>query len=142
MPRSPLSTRVAQYRMALLISIAIVLPLGYLVRFSQGPAPEWFNDAFGSIAYEFFWLFLVLLLFPKASPFWVAIGVFLVTCAIEFLQLCQLQPLPALRANFVGRLVLGNTFNWPDFPAYFVGCALGWRWVELLNHLFFNKRHT
>jgi hypothetical protein len=142
MPHSPRPARVAHYRIALLISIAVVLPLGYLVRFSQGPAPEWFNDAFGSIAYEFFWLFLVLLVFPKASPLRVAISIFLATCAIEFLQLCQLQPLSTLRATFVGRLVLGNTFNWTDFPAYFVGCVLGERWVELLNRLFCNKRHT
>ena len=78
--------RAFKYRVALLISIVVIVPLGYAVRF-HGLAPEWLNDSFGSIAYEIFWILLVALLFPQASPLWTAVGVCLATCALEFLQL-------------------------------------------------------
>ncbi len=40
-----------KYRLALLISMGMIVPLGYAVRFYQG-GQGWLNDAFGSIAYE------------------------------------------------------------------------------------------
>lgn len=121
--------RVFKYRIALLISMLIIVPLGYIVRF-HGAAPEWLNDLFGSIAYEIFWILLVAFLFPKASPLWAAVGVCLATCVIEFLQLWQPPFLQAIRATLPGRLILGNTFNWSDFPAYFIGSFLGWVWMR------------
>ncbi len=78
--------RVFKYRIALLVSLVAIVPIGYLVRF-YGSAPEWLNDSFGSIAYEVFWILLVALLFPQASPLWTAVGVCLATCVVEFLQL-------------------------------------------------------
>ncbi|HEY9609181.1 DUF2809 domain-containing protein [Allocoleopsis sp.] len=122
--------RVLQYRLALLISILIILPLGYVVRF-YGTAPEWFNDLFGSIAYEIFWILLVALIFPNASPLWTAVGVCLATCVLEFLQLWHPPFLEAMRRTLPGRLVLGNAFTWSDFPAYFFGSLLGWVWMRL-----------
>ena len=121
--------RVLQYRLALLISILIIVPLGYVVRF-YGAAPEWFNDLFGSIAYEIFWILLVALIFPKAAPIWTAVGVCLATCVLEFLQLWHPPFLQAMRATLPGRLVLGNVFNWSDFLAYFLGSFLGWVWMR------------
>lgn len=126
--------RIFKYRMALLISIIIIVPLGYIVRF-YGSAPEWLNDLFGSIAYEIFWILLIAFLFPKASPFWTAVGVCLSTCAIEFLQLWQPPFLQAIRATIPGRLVLGNIFAWSDFPSYFIGSFLGWVWMRALRQL-------
>jgi hypothetical protein len=121
--------RVFKYRIALLISILIIVPLGYMVRF-YGTAPEWLNDSFGSIAYEIFWILLVAFLFPQASPVWTAVGVCLATCVLEFLQLWQPPFLQAMRATLLGRLVLGNTFTWSDFPSYFIGSFLGWVWIQ------------
>jgi glycopeptide antibiotics resistance protein len=126
--------RYLRYRIALLVSLAIILPLGYWVRFSQDPLPEWLNDALGSVAYEIFWVLLVLLVFPKLSPWRVALGVCLVTIAIEFLQLWQAPFLQAARATLPGRLVLGNTFSGKDFPAYLVGSGLGWLWGRSLRN--------
>jgi hypothetical protein len=123
--------RLFKYRIAVLISIVIIVPLGYVVRF-HGAAPEWLNDSFGSIAYEIFWILLVALLFPQASPFWTAVGVCLATCALEFLQLWQSPFLQAMRATLPGRLVLGNSFTWSDFPSYFIGSFLGWVWMRSL----------
>lgn len=121
--------RAFKYRIALLISIIVIVPLGYAVRF-HGPAPEWLNDSLGSIAYEIFWILLVALLFPQASPLWTAVGVCLATCALEFLQLWQSPLLQTMRATLPGRLVLGNTFTWSDFPSYLIGSVLGWLWMR------------
>lgn len=120
-----------KYRIALVISILIIVPVGYVVRF-YSPTPEWFNDWFGSIAYEIFWILLVAFLFPQASPLWTAVGVCLATCVLEFLQLWHPPWLEAMRATLLGRLILGNTFNGSDFLSYFIGSFLGWVWMRSL----------
>ncbi|MEQ8963007.1 MAG: DUF2809 domain-containing protein [Coleofasciculus sp. C2-GNP5-27] len=70
------------------------------------------------------------LFFPQASPLWTAIGVCIVTCLLEVLQLWQPPFLQAIRATLLGRVILGNTFTWSDFPAYFIGSFLGWVWMR------------
>jgi hypothetical protein len=123
--------RVFQYRIAVLISILIIAPLGYVVRF-YGSALEWLNDLLGSIAYEIFWILLIALFFRQASPVRTAVGVCLATCVLEFLQLWHPPFLEVMRATFLGRLILGNTFNWSDFLSYFIGSFLGWVWMRSL----------
>ncbi len=121
------------YRVALFISTIAILPIGYIARFSQGFGAEWLHDLAGSLAYEIFWILLVMVCFPKASLMQVAIAVFFASCAIEFLQLWKPPFLQAIRATLPGRLVLGNTFTWSDFPPYALGSALGWAWVKALR---------
>lgn len=123
------------YRVTLLASAVLLVPIGYIVRFSQGFGAPWLHDALGSIAYELFWMMLVLFCFPRLSPLKVAIAVGFATCAIEFLQLWQPPWLQAVRATLPGRLVLGNTFAWSDFPPYFMGSFLGWIWGRTLKSL-------
>jgi Protein of unknown function (DUF2809) len=128
---SPLSPRhhFFKYRLALLVSIIIIVPVGYIVRFAQEPGPAWLQDVLGSLAYEIFWILLVAFFLPKSSPFWTAVGVCLATCGLEFLQLWQPPFLQAVRATLPGRLVLGNSFTWSDFPPYFIGSFLGLIWM-------------
>lgn len=122
------------YRVALLLTIILIVPLGYFVRFSP-VFPDWFSDISGSLAYQIFWMALVQFCFPKWSIAKTAIGVFCFSCAIEFLQLWQPPFLQAIRATLPGRLVLGNTFLWSDFPPYAIGCGLGWLWMKGLRRL-------
>jgi hypothetical protein len=124
-----------KYRLVLLVSMSAIAPIGYAIRFAQGPLPEWLNDAIGSIAYEVFWVLLIAFLFPRAALRAVAIGVCLSTCGLECLQLWHSPLLEAARATLVGRLVLGNTFSWLDFPPYVVGSALGWLWARSARRL-------
>jgi glycopeptide antibiotics resistance protein len=128
------SQRLFQYRIALIVGIIIILPLGYWVRF-HSPAPEWLNDLLGSVAYQIFLMMLVAFFLPKASLVWVALWVCLASCAIEFLQLWQPPFLQAIRATLLGRLILGNTFSWSDFPAYFIGSFVGWVGMRSLIHI-------
>ncbi|PMB33329.1 hypothetical protein CEN43_10430, partial [Fischerella thermalis BR2B] len=43
------------------------------------------------------------------------------------------QLLEQIRATLVGKLLLGTTFAWWDFPHYVVGCFLGWLWLRQLQ---------
>lgn len=135
---SPLSPkpRWVKYRVILAIAMAIVVPLGYVIRFTPIPGWEWLSDFLGSVAYEIFWILLVAFGFPRSSPVWVAVGVCLATCGLEFLQLWKPPFLQALRSTLPGRLVLGNTFVWADFIAYFVGSFAGWWVVRSLSRVF------
>jgi hypothetical protein len=119
-------------RLIFFVNLLAIVPLGYIVRFSH-ILPEYFHDAGGSIAYEIFWILLVLFIYPLANRRSTAIWVCLGSCAIELLQLYQPPWLQSLRATLPGRLVLGTSFAWSDFPAYFVGSYLGWLWVRWLG---------
>ncbi|MBD3883600.1 DUF2809 domain-containing protein [Phormidium tenue FACHB-886] len=123
-------------RLATLMSLIAIVPVGYWVRFSNFFGVAWLHDALGSIAYEIFWVLLVVFLLPSVLPSRAAIAVCLATCAIEFLQLWQPPWLQALRATLPGRLVLGNSFNWLDFPVYLVGSIAGWAWAVWLRQRF------
>lgn len=131
MPRSSSNRSNLRYRLGLLISIIIITPLGYIVRFA---GDGWLNDLFGSVAYQILWVLLLALLAPQASLLWIAVGVCLASCAIEFLQLWQNPSYLAARATFLGRLILGNTFLWSDFPGYFIGGAMGWAWAKCCQY--------
>lgn len=138
---SPLSSRHPdfRYRLILLISMIVIVPLGYVIRFSEATQAG-LGDFFGSVAYEIFWILLVIFLFPKCSVAKVAIAVCLATCAIEFLQLWTPPFLQAIRATLPGRLVLGNTFLWSDFPSYLIGSFLGWLGVRSLKNLAYSHK--
>ena len=119
-------------RSALLMSLAIIVPFGLVTKFYSGIGHQWLNDTFGGIPYEIFWILLVAWFWPRGKALTVALSVFVGTCLLEVLQLWQPPWLQAVRATLPGRLVLGNTFTWGDFPYYGVGCGLGWLWLWAL----------
>ena len=121
------------YRQALALSMAVIVPLGLVLKFYQGPGQAWLNDTFGGVPYEIFFVLLAAYIWPAASPGRIAIAVCLATCGLEFLQLWQPPWLQAIRATLPGRLVLGNTFSWTDFPYYFIGSGLGWLGLRRLK---------
>lgn len=121
-----------RYRLAAVATMVAAVLMGYWVRF-HGPGPEGLNDLLGSVAYEWFWIALCWGCFPGRSPFRISLAVLLATCGLEFLQLWQPTFLQALRATIPGRLVLGNTFSWTDFPPYIIGSVLGYVWVRFLS---------
>ena len=120
------------YRVSLLSTIVLIIPLGYFVRFSP-LFPDWFSDISGSIVYQILCVAIVQFCLPKLSIVKAAIGVFLFASAIEFLQLWKPPFLQAIRATLPGRLVLGNTFMWSDFPPYLLGSIVGGLWVQGLR---------
>jgi hypothetical protein len=113
---------VALSRKRLLIALALVVPLGFATKFYRGAGQELLNSYVGGVFYEVFWVFAILLGKPSLAPGRVALGVFLVTCALEVLQLWRPPMLEAVRATFLGRTLIGTTFSWWDFPCYATGC--------------------
>ena len=117
----------SRLRLLTILSLLIITPIGFLSKAYYGFAHEWVNDFGGDILYEVFWCLVVFLLIPRwntviQAPWWV----FGVTCILEFLQLWKHPYLQAIRATLLGRMLLGTTFVWWDFPHYAVGCLIGW----------------
>ncbi len=117
---SPLRRRTAVF-------LCVVVVLGFALKYYSGPGRWWLNNWGASVAYEWFFMSVALLVVGSGSRIGtIAAAVCLATCALEFLQLWQPDWLVAVRSTFVGRSVLGNSFSWSDLPAYPLGCLLGW----------------
>jgi hypothetical protein len=106
------------------ISTLLVLA-GLWLRFDAPIAP-YLRDASGGTIYVLVFILLFGAVVPKGSSTAIAAGVLLATCCLEFLQLWHPVLLEACRRTLPGRLLLGTTFEWTDFPPYFIGTALGW----------------
>jgi len=117
----------------LILLLIIITPIGFLTKFYQGPAQAWVSDSLGGVFYEIFWCLVVAFIWPAGNPLKIALGVFVITCTLEFLQLWHPAFLEYLRNSFIGRTILGNSFNWMDFPYYVVGSLLGYLLLVALN---------
>ena len=119
------------FRWRVALSLAIVTPLGFATRCYSGPGHLWFNHYGGGVLYEVFWILVVFGIWPRRE--WtrrIAAGVLAATGALEFLQLWHPWFLEQIRATFLGKILIGTTFVWWDFPHYLLGCVLGWLWLE------------
>ncbi len=123
-------------RFLIIVSIFLVVPLGLYSKYYQGIGSTWVNDYGAAIWYEVFWCLFAFYFFSvlKAIKF-IPIYVFLVTCLLEILQLWNPPILVLIRSHILGKLLLGTTFSWWDFPHYIIGCLLGWFWLELIGKL-------
>ncbi len=128
MTHSPQNNNKKTRRRAITLALVpIVIAFGFACKFYRGPGSDWVNNwGPASAAYEWLWMLLVFALIPKRSFIVrIAVGVFVATCAVEFLQLWQPAWLQQVRSTLPGRFVLGTTFSWWDFPAYVVGSVTG-----------------
>jgi len=109
-----------------------VIACGLLWRSGLIPLPQWLSNNGG----DALWALMVFagfgFLLPRASTLSVALLALTFSWGVEFSQLYHAPWIDSVRATIPGKLVLGNTFNWPDLPAYAVGVVLGvlaeWRW--------------
>ncbi|QKQ76271.1 DUF2809 domain-containing protein [Nostoc sp. TCL240-02] len=125
----------------IIISILIVVPMGLLSKFYSGPAHQWFNDYGGDILYEIFWCLFAFWFFrSRTAIIQIPIWVFIITCILEFLQLWHTPLLNEIRTTLIGKLLLGTTFVWWDFPHYLLGCVLGWLWLRQLQKIGYAKK--
>lgn len=124
----------ATHNLRIMISLLIVVAMGFLFKFYDGFAHQWFNNYAAAIFYEIFWcLFVFLLVRNRKAVMQIPLWVFGITCLLEFLQLWHPPILEQFRATFVGRLLIGTTFSSWDFLYYGVGCSLGWFWLRQLK---------
>ncbi|MCK4652821.1 MAG: DUF2809 domain-containing protein [Candidatus Cloacimonetes bacterium] len=122
-------------RIITLLSLLFITPLGFLCKFYSGVGAKWLNDSFGGLLYEIFWCLVVFLILPKFKPINIAIGVFIVTCVLEIMQLWHPPFLELTRSNFIGRTVIGTSFVWSDFIYYVLGSTLGWLWLASIRKI-------
>jgi hypothetical protein len=120
------------------ISLLVIVPLGFYSKFYTGPAANWVNNSLGGVFYEIFWCLLLFLFISTSKPWIIALSVLVVTCCLEFMQLWHPPFLQLLRGHFIGSTILGTSFPWSDFPYYVLGCSLGWLWLKWLQN--FNKQ--
>ncbi|MFJ9648946.1 ribosomal maturation YjgA family protein [Streptomyces sp. NPDC004244] len=109
-------------RLAAAGAAAVTVGLGLGLRASAtGSVAKYGGDAL----YTVLVLALVVSAAPRVTPLRGAASALAFSCLVEFLQL---SPVPAelSRRSTVARLVLGSTFNPPDFFWYSVGAAVGW----------------
>ncbi len=125
-------------RLRIILALLAVAAIGLAMKLYPGPGRWWVNNwGPASVAYEIFFMLLALLVVPRkeaVTP--IAVGVCLVTCVLEVLQLWQPPWLQAVRRHFLGAALLGNEFSCWDLPAYPIGCILGW---FLLHRLLLHK---
>lgn len=122
--------------LSLFLSLLIIVPLGIYTKFYNGIGEQWVRDYAGDILYEIFWCLLIFSFVPKIksqqSIAKIVVWVFSITCCLEVLQLWQTPILNLARSTFLGKLILGTTFVWWDFPHYFLGSLLSYFWLDKL----------
>jgi len=125
----------SKYRLLISLVLMIIVPLGFLTKFYSGPAQLWVNNSLGGLFYEIFWCLVFAFILPETRPIKIAIWIFSITCLLEFLQLWHPSFLEWIRSNYLGRTILGNSFNWNDFIYYFLGSSLGYAILSLFKNL-------
>jgi len=108
------------------MALVVIIPAGYYSKIYSGPAQAWVANSLGGVFYEVFWCLVLAVFFPRTKPLIFAIVVFFTTTCLELLQLWHPSFLESVRSAFVGRVLLGTTFNPMDFPYYAAGCLAGW----------------
>ena len=111
-----------------ILAVAIVAA-GLLWRSGMIPLPQRLSNNGG----DALWAMMIFVgfgfLLPRASTLLIALTALAFSWGVEFSQLYHAPWIDAIRATIPGRLVLGNTFNWPDLAAYALGIGLG-AWAE------------
>ena len=126
--KKPVRKRARSRALYALLALAVI-GCGLLWRSGLIPLPQRMSNNGG----DALWALMVFVgfgfLLPRAPTFVVALLALTFSWVVEFSQMYHASWLDAVRATIPGRLVLGNTFNWPDLPAYAAGVALG-AWAE------------
>jgi hypothetical protein len=116
-----------------LFSLVLITPLGFMIKMYSGPPDSWISQHLAGSFYEIFWILIIyLFLAERISIHIIPVFVFLLTSLLEFLQLWHPTFLEVVRSTFTGRVLIGSTFSWFDFPFYILGCIIGWFWIRAL----------
>jgi hypothetical protein len=122
------------FRLKIVGFILLITILGFGSKFYTGPGSLWVNNSLAGLFYETFWCLVVFMVKPGLSAFSIASWVFAVTSVLEVMQLWHPSFLQVIRSTFMGSALLGNSFNWLDFPYYLAGCILGIVLIKYLDH--------
>ncbi|HJX70890.1 MAG TPA: DUF2809 domain-containing protein [Bacteroidales bacterium] len=112
--------------------ILMITVLGFGSKLYTGICSNWFNNSLAGLFYETFWCLMVFMINPRLKALKIAVWVFIITSVLELMQLWHPAFLQIIRSTFIGSALIGNSFNWLDFPYYLAGCTLG---VILMKYL-------
>ena len=116
-----------------LLAIILIVPLGFYSKFYDGPAYNWVNNSLGGVLYVIFWSLLFSLLAARSKSWKIVSLVFLITCAIEFLQLWHPPFMETIRSTFIGATLFGNSFSWLDMAHYIIGALASLGLLKILR---------
>ena len=128
----------SRYRVSLIVWLFLIAFLGYWSRFDAPISAAW-RDRIGGAAYVIFFVAALAAITRASSAERLAILVLTLTCVLEFLQLWHPPWLERIRRTLPGRALLGTTFEWADFPPYFVGAVMGWALVRVHRRIFLDQ---
>ena len=111
-------------RLVFVLVIILLTPIGFYTKFYQGAGEKWVHLYAGDILYPIWWYFLLLVIVPRFNPYFLAALNLTFDILGEFSQLIDTPLLESIRANFIGRTVIGSGFDSDDFIYYFIGNAL------------------
>lgn len=101
-----------------------VILLGLASRRFPGMFPEVVGKYPGDVLWTMMVFFGLAVMMPALSVRQLTIYAAVISYVVEISQLYQAPWMNAVRANPLGHLVLGSTFNWGDLAAYTVGAVL------------------
>lgn len=108
-------------RIKIILILVILIPLGFYTKVYAGPGSVWAHNSLGGVFYVIFWCLVAALINPQFPAWKNASLITAFTCLLEFAQLIKAGWLEFLRSYFIGRIVLGHSFHWLDFPYYLAG---------------------
>jgi hypothetical protein len=107
------------------VLVMVVVTAGMLWRSGLIPLPTSLSNYGG----DALWALMVFLgfgfLMPRKTTGMIALLALTFSWGVEFSQLYHAPWIDTVRATLPGRLIFGNTFNWPDLVAYALGIGLG-----------------
>ena len=113
--------------------LLVLIPTGFLLKLYKGPGDTFLNNKFADFIYVVFWTFAVAAVFIRSKPLPLVLVVFGVTCGLEFLQLHTSPFLEWIRASFLGRALIGNSFAPDDFIYYTLAALASWFWLRKID---------
>jgi hypothetical protein len=103
---------------------AVTVALGLGSRELGALLPRFVAEYAGDVLYATLVFFLLAAVVPRWRGAVLASLAFLLSCIVEASQCSEAAWLKAIRARKLGRLILGTTFVWSDFPCYAVGAIV------------------
>ena len=113
------------FRQKTALLILVVTVLGFGSKFAVHNS--YLNNNLAGVWYVVFWILVLGWFFPgRFRPITVALAVLVATSGLECLQLVNPPPLAWARSFLLGRILLGTSFSWWDFPHYLLGAIIGY----------------
>ena len=119
-------------RATLLLVALVLVPVGFGTKAYTGLGEEWVRYHVGGMVYVVFWCIVGKLGLMRVDSRRVVAGVLALTCIVEVTQLWHPSALEGLRGSTVGSALIGQEFDWWDFPHYAAGAfvgLVGLRWL-------------